>query len=179
MRYLPDLFENPFREFARLDKEMRRLLGGPSGLTEPAFTPSCDVEETDTHYLMSFDLPGVKKEDIKVDLRDNQLTVTGERKEERKTDNKAVHRMERFYGSFARSFTLPTGVNPDQVEANYADGVLRIAIPKGEAARTSQIKIGEGKPGFWDKLLGQKKEDGKAATQEKKSEDKRAPEKVA
>lgn len=162
MRNLPDLWQssslfraqrNPFRE---LQKQMDRVFDDFSfpyepdlskmTLTGPAFTPSCDVDETDTHYLMSFDLPGVKKDDIKVELRENQLTVSGERKEEREEKNKNRTRSERFYGSFERSFTLPGSMKAEQIEANYSDGVLRLTVPKTEAAKTQQIKIGEGKP---------------------------------
>jgi HSP20 family protein len=106
---------------------------------------------------MSFDLPGVKRDDIKIDFKDGNLTVSGERKSETEKKEKSSYRSERFYGSFSRSFQLPAGVKPDQVEAHYADGVLRVTVPKAEAAKAQQIKIGEGKPGLWDKLLGTKK----------------------
>jgi HSP20 family protein len=132
-----------------------------SPISGPAFTPSCDLEETETHYLMSFDLPGVKKDDIKIDLRDDVLTVSGERKEEREEKNGQKYQSERFLGTFMRSFQVPAGLKPEQVEAHYADGVLRVAVPKTETAKAQQIKISEGKAGFWDKLLGKKKEESK------------------
>jgi HSP20 family protein len=108
------------------------------------------VDETNTHYLMSFDLPGVKKEDVKIDLQENQLIVSGERKEE--TQGQGGSR-ERFYGAFSRSFTLPQNVDASKVEANYENGVLQIALPKTAVTTTGkQIPIKEGK------LISQKKE---------------------
>lgn len=138
------------------------FFGAPSfslpSLATTAFTPSCDVDETDTHYLLSFDLPGVKKDEIKVDLRDNMLTVSGERKEEREDKKKGRYRSERYYGAFERSFALPTNVKADQIEANYSDGVLSLSVPKSEPSQKQQIKIGEGKTGTSGKLLGKKEE---------------------
>jgi len=164
---------NPFRELTRMQRQMDTLFNdlwtngavGQESSMMSSFTPSCDVEETEAHYLMSFDLPGVKKEDIKVELRDGQLTVSGERNENREEKKKNRSTTERFHGSFQRSFTLPAGLKPEQIETEYKDGVLRIAVPKTEAVKTHQIKISEGKPGFWDKLLGHKKEDAKPGLQ--------------
>jgi HSP20 family protein len=124
---LPSLFK-PTRELMPYEEEAE-------------FTPACDIDETDTHYLLNFDLPGVKKSDVKIDLRGNQLTVSGERKE----DKKSHMSRERYYGSFCRSFTLPADVNPDKVEANYEHGVLQIALTKTAISTSKQIPIKEGK----------------------------------
>jgi len=164
--------KNPFRELARMQRQM-------DSWVTPSFTPGYDVEETDAHYLMSFDLPGVKKEDIKIELLDGQLTVSGERKENREERNKGSAMTERFYGSFQRSFTLPAGVKPDQIETDYKDGVLRLAIPKIETAKAHQIKVEEGKAGFWDRLLGHKKEDHKSGLQSSAQNSGKSSEKVA
>lgn len=153
MANLPELFRSPSfpRDFRRMQRQMDRLfddLGGdmwrePAPLTGPAFTPSCDIEETDRQYLMNFDLPGVKKEDIKIELQDRVLTVSGERKEEKKDEKKNRYQSERFYGSFSRSFTLPEQVKAEQVEAHYKDGVLQLVVPKPQASKATQIKIGD------------------------------------
>lgn len=173
------LNRNPLGEIKNMQRQMDRLFNrflnngsvdfDADIFSSPIFAPSqtnsfaplCDIDETDTHYLLSFDLPGLKKEDIKMDLRDNMLTVSGERKEEREEDKKGRYRSERYYGSFERSFALPANIKADQVDANYSEGVLRVAVPKAEATQSQQIKIGEGKSSFWDKLTGQKKEDAK------------------
>jgi len=162
MSNLPSVFNrnsftgNPMRDLLRMQRRMDRFA---PNLMDEMWNPSCDVEETDTHYLMSFDLPGVKKDDINIDLRDDLLTVSGERNEERDEKSGQKYQSERFWGAFTRSFQIPAGVKPDQVEAHYADGVLRIAVPKVEAAKAPQIKISEGKTGFWERLLGHKKEE--------------------
>lgn len=152
---------NAWREMNRLQRRMDRMFGDffsePTFYSEPtlfspvndffpvqeelSFAPPCDVEETNSHYLLSFDLPGVKKEDMKIDLRDNQLTISGERKEETKG---AVSR-ERYCGSFCRSFTLPANAKAEKIEANYQNGVLQVAIPKTEITVGKQIPIKEGK----------------------------------
>lgn len=131
----------------------------PSLTSRQSFSPACDVQETDSHYLMSFDVPGVSKDDIKIELLDNRLTVSGERKYESENDRERGHHVrERYYGSFQRSFTLPTTVDEAKVEANFKDGVLEIAVPKAEAAKSREIRIGDGKAGLFSKLLGKKGE---------------------
>ncbi len=101
-------FWNPAREFSpwfsEIDEVMDRLLVPMTTLKREtqSFNPACDVEETDSHYLMSFDLPGISKEDVKIEVVDNQLTVSGERKTEKKGDKNSRHVAERYYGSFQR-----------------------------------------------------------------------------
>jgi HSP20 family protein len=110
-------------------------------LLSEGFVPPCDIEETDSHFLVSFDLPGIKKDDVKIDLRDHQLTVSGERKEELKGRKSR----ERYYGAFARSFTLPSNVDADHVDASFEDGVLQVALPKTAVSERKQIPVKEGK----------------------------------
>lgn len=148
--------DNPLRDLLKMQRQMDRFW-------DEMWTPSCDVEETETHYLMSFDLPGVKKDDIQVDLKDDVLTVSGERKEEREEKNGQRYQSERFRGAFTRSFQVPAGIKAEMVETHYADGVLRVAVPKTQAAKAQQIKISEGKTGFWEKLLGHKKEESQSS----------------
>lgn len=179
MNTLPSVFDRPkmrgpLKELKNMQRQMDRFFdqmwGETSfdlepkiftGLEGPVFAPSCDINETDSHYLLTFDIPGVKKDEVKIDLRDNMLTVSGERKEEREESKRGLTRSERFYGNFERSFTLPMNVKGEQIEANYSDGVLRVAIPKSEPTQVQQIKIGESKAGFIDKFLGHKKEESK------------------
>lgn len=108
------------------------------------WNPSVEVNETKTHFNLRFDVPGLTKDQIKLELNDNRLTVSGERREERKEDDKEkkTHYSEVFYGSFLRSFDFPTPVNAEKVEAKYDNGVLSVAVQKEvpTAARTISIK---------------------------------------
>lgn len=110
------------------------------------FNPACDIEETQDAYEIDFDLPGVRKEDIKIELSERQLQVSGERKSEREQKGKNRRLWERSYGTFSRSFILPSGIDPDRVQADFESGELRIRIPKSEESRARQIEIGAGKP---------------------------------
>ncbi len=127
--------------------EMDRMFGnfGQTAVgktTEAAFSPACEISETETHYQMSVDLPGIKKEDVKIELNDNTLTISGERKSEKKAgDERNVKYVEKYYGTFTRSFTLPTTVDTEKIEARYEDGVLSLEIPKAPLARTRKIEI--------------------------------------
>jgi len=105
------------------------------------FHPQCEVSESKEGYHMKFDLPGISKDQIKIELHENQLTVSGERKEERNVEDKKTHFSEVYYGSFTRSFTFPTQVDAEKVLAEYDNGVLNINIPKSEQSRSRQITI--------------------------------------
>jgi HSP20 family protein len=123
------------------------------------FQPSCDIKETKDHYLVSFDMPGVKKEDIKIELQNNHLVISGERQYEMKEeDGEATLRHERAYGKFERTFILPTTVSAEKIEAHYENGVLNVALPKAESAKGRTIQIQSGQNSFFSKLLGSKKE---------------------
>lgn len=152
---------SPFREMRSLQRDLDRFfnetmsqmeIGTPISAAEAslaAFEPSCDLEESETHYLLSFDIPGMKKENIKVELDNNNvLTVSGDRKSEFEQKKAGFLQKERFYGSFQRSFALQGPLKADQIEAQYAEGVLKVAIPKSEPTKVTQIKIGEGKSGI-------------------------------
>lgn len=112
---------------------------------EQEFSPTCDVHENDREYLMSFDLPGVKKDEVKIEVYGNQLTISGERKREQKEESKGRLNSDRFYGSFFRSFFLPSEVNADLAEAHFENGVLKITLPKMEKNNSKQIPINEPK----------------------------------
>lgn len=131
---------------------------------ESQWKPACDVEETDDHYLVTFDMPGIPKEHIKLEVVDSQLVVSGERVHEHKQKENGAWYSERRFGKFHRSFSLPVGVDTEKVEADYKDGILRVYVPKAESSKPRQIKISGGSaPGFFGKLIGQ------AAANEEKS----------
>ena len=106
-----------------------------------AWSPRVDVEETNDSYIVHADLPGINKNDVKVTLKDNVLTIHGERKHEDEKKEKNYHRVERAYGSFHRTFTLPTTVKGEDIKADYKNGVLVITLPKAEEAKPKEIKI--------------------------------------
>lgn len=147
-----------FEDFDRIvDGLMRPTIANPVG-----FAPSCDISETQNHYLVSFDMPGVKKEDIKIEVQGTTLHVWGERRRESKEGSEQSQiRYERSYGKFERTFDLPKSVDAEKIEAHYEDGVLNIALPKPEVASTRTIEVQTGTGGLFSKLLGSKKEGNK------------------
>ncbi|WP_413292376.1 Hsp20/alpha crystallin family protein [Bdellovibrio sp. HCB185ZH] len=119
------------------------------------FTPACDLTENDTHYFMSMDVPGLQKDDIKIDITNNLLTVSGERKRATSNDsNRKFQLFERRYGFFKRSFSLPSSIESAKVEARYENGVLELYLPKTETARPRKIEIQDGKSGIFERLIG-------------------------
>jgi HSP20 family protein len=145
---------NPIQEMSRLQRGINRMFtdffsdpfsSSTTGLASELSMPACDVEETEANYLLSFDLPGVKKDEVKIELQDNYLTISGERKSERNDEKRSQLGRERYYGSFVRSFALPPNINADKVEASYENGVLQVAIPKVAVSPGKQIPIKEGK----------------------------------
>lgn len=129
-------------------RAMERLLddwGYPrrGELQEGLFSPQCEISESKSFFLVKMDAPGMTKDQLKIDLHDNTLTLSGERREEHKEDDKdrKTHFSEVKYGSFMRIFTLPKPVDAERVEAKYEQGVLSLLIPKSETARTRQITI--------------------------------------
>jgi HSP20 family protein len=118
----------------------------PFGLLEEpisiaAWTPSCDIYETDDEVVVKAEIPGVKKEDVKVSLQDNLLTLSGERKFEEETKKENYLRVERGYGAFSRSFTLPPYVDATKISAEFKDGLLEVKLPKSEQAKPKQVEI--------------------------------------
>ena len=108
---------------------------------ETAPTIKIDLSENDTAYTVRAEIPGVKKEDVKVTVEDGVLTIQGERKQEKEEKGRKYHRIERAYGRFVRSFTLPDTVDEGKVRAEYADGVLKLHLPKSEKAKPKQIDV--------------------------------------
>jgi HSP20 family protein len=110
-------------------------------LAPGVWAPAVDIYETDEKLVIKVELPGLKKEDIDIEVRDNTLTLKGERKFEKEIKRENYHRVERAYGSFQRSFTLPSTVKQEAIEASFKEGILEISLPKAEEAKPKQIKI--------------------------------------
>lgn len=135
----------PLRSLARLEDELDALteslfdrfkLGG-----DGVWVPAMDVVENDGELEIRAEIPGVKKEDLKIKVTGNSLTISGEKKKESETKDKHYHRIERYYGSFSRTIQIPEGVDKDKVKATYKDGVLTIALPKPESMKTKEIEV--------------------------------------
>ena len=106
-----------------------------------SFAPSIDISENEKQYMIDVEIPGVDKKDIKLNVENNTLTISGERKFEKKEDGKQYHRVESHYGTFSRSFTLPDNVNTESINATYNNGILSITVDKSEEKMRKQIKI--------------------------------------
>jgi HSP20 family protein len=138
---------NPFSEMSLLQNQMNRLFdtalhGWPSdsnGTTQ--WTPAADIYEAENELIVNFDLPGVDPKMVDIRVENNVLTVRGERQFDENLNKDNYHRVERSYGSFARSFTLSTSVDTDKIRATYKAGVLTITLPKAEVAKPKRIQI--------------------------------------
>jgi len=141
----------PFREIDSLRKQMNRvfddffgqttLLPFEENLTASEFGPLVDIYEDEQKLTFKVELPGIEEKNVKVEVANNVLTVQGERKLEKDVKEENFRRMERHYGAFSRSFTLPPAVDPEKIEAAYNHGVLTIEMPKRAEARPKQIKV--------------------------------------
>ena len=136
---------DPFRDLEEMSTRLNRLFGRPfTGLQENLtgfdWTPSVGVSETPTAYLIKAELPGVKKEDVHLDMEEGVLTITGERKQEQEHKDEKHHRVETSYGSFMRRFTVPEDANTEGVEATFKDGVLTVKLGKKPAPEKPQPK---------------------------------------
>jgi HSP20 family protein len=143
---------NPIREMEEFFNRFGRTVGPgrPPALqgersqeimTRADWAPAVDISETDGEYLIKVELPEIRKEDVKVAINQGVLTIQGERKVEREEKNKKYHRVERAYGVFARSFTLPEDVDEDSIRARYKDGMLYLHLSKSEAAKPKAIEV--------------------------------------
>jgi len=103
-----------------------------------AWTPAVDIAEHDDEYLVKVELPGVNKEDVKITIESNVLTIREKRNRKRETKKENYHRVERNYGSFQRSFTLPSTVKSEKIDASYKDGILSVSLPKAEEAKRNK-----------------------------------------
>jgi len=140
----------PVAELNAIQNEMNRLFNtfvDPSaptgrGNTTRRWLPPMDLVETADHYVLRADLPGLSDGDVNVQLEDNLLTISGERKAEREDQQEGYYRLERAFGAFSRSLTLPDGVDPDGVQAHFDRGVLEIRVPKPEQVKPRKIEVG-------------------------------------
>ena len=136
----------PFRELATLQNEMSRLMNGlveGSGRSDRGtWVPAVDVWETDSELVYAFDLPGIPKDKISLEIEDNALTVSAERERTDEISNDRFYRFERRFGSFSRSIGLPQGVSEDTIRAEFKDGVLEVHVPKPEQPKPRRIEIG-------------------------------------
>lgn len=131
-----------------LRREMDRLFDGflrepmaMPGIFGEHFTPAFDISETESEIIVKAEFPEVDPKDVDVSLTGNVLTIKGEKKEERESQNKNMHRLERVFGSFARSFILPCDVQEDKIQATYEHGVLDLRLPKAESSKPRKIEI--------------------------------------
>jgi HSP20 family protein len=141
----------PLREFATLQNEMNRLFGSVfdtpaqgNGGTMRRWMPAMDLVETGDHFVLRADLPGLSEEDVNIEVEERVLTISGERKAEQVENKDGYHRIERAFGTFSRSLTLPEGSNAEAVSASFDRGVLEVSIPKPEERKPRKISIGVG-----------------------------------
>lgn len=137
-------FPSGWNALSDMEKQMDRFFGEnypPSEMTGFDFSPACEVHENDNTYTFRFDVPGVKKEDISIELENNRLTISGERKEEKKEKDEKKYLSESYYGSFMRSFTLPGSVKEEDIQAKYQDGVLILTVPKTKKHKSKSVEI--------------------------------------
>jgi HSP20 family protein len=129
------------REFDRLFKEAFSPFFGEGGLSTRTWAPPVDIYETENDIVLKAELPGIDPKDVEVRVEDSTLYLRGERKFEKEVKDEDYHRVERSYGSFARSFSLPNSINTEKVKAEYKDGLLTLTLPKREEAKPKTIKI--------------------------------------
>jgi HSP20 family protein len=140
---------DPLRELEEMSERLNRMFARPTStrqngkeaLTVADWVPQVDISEADHEYVITAELPGLKKEDVKITLEDGVLTLQGERKQEKEEKSTRYHRVERAYGSFVRSFTMPDVIDNAKVAAEFKDGVLSIRLPKSEKAKPKAIEV--------------------------------------
>ena len=142
----------PVRELNTLQGEMNRLfntlfdapVSGDGGGSVRRWIPAMDLIETDEDFVLRADLPGLSEDDVNIELEDNVLTISGERKSEHQERNQGYYRVERASGTFSRSLTLPEGVNPEGIKASFDRGVLEVRIPKPQERKPRKVAISVG-----------------------------------
>jgi HSP20 family protein len=139
---------DPFNEIDDMVSRLERYtgkLGWPNLRREDfatsEWTPRVDIVETEGEYTIKAELPEVNKEDVKVSVENGELTLSGERKQEKEEKNKRFHRIERYYGSFMRSFTLPDNVDETKIKAVFKDGMLNLSLPKSAEHKTRSLQV--------------------------------------
>ena len=149
-RWEPFTRWGPMKELEDMEKRLSTIFGrspiGTDGEKKEAiavteWSPLVDISEDDKEYIVKAEIPEMKKEDIKINVHDDVLTVSGERKYEKEEKGKKYHRVERAYGSFMRSFALPENADGSKISAEYKDGVLKVHLPKSEQAKKKAIEV--------------------------------------
>lgn len=134
----------PFRELGTLQSEMSRLMNGMlegNGRQPQTWVPALDVWETPTEVVYAFDLPGIREEQISIEVKDETLTISADREKTEETSENGFYRFERRYGTFARAVGLPQGVDQDNISARYENGVLEVRVPKPEEQKPKKIEL--------------------------------------
>jgi HSP20 family protein len=138
----------PAREVDSLQSEVNRVFdaffGNGSASRTRRWVPAMDLVETDEDLVLRADLPGLSRDDVQIEIKDSALTVSGERHAEHEEKTEGYYRVERSFGSFSRSLTLPDGVDADAVQADFSDGVLEVRIPKPAERKPHRVEIGAG-----------------------------------
>jgi HSP20 family protein len=135
-----------YRPFEEMHKVMDKFFEEfpkiwPATISNEMFTPAVDISETDKSYEFEIELPGMKREDVQIEVSDGILTVSGEKREEKKEDKKGYRKIERSYGKFERSFSLPADVDDKNISAKFENGLLNISIQKSPEAKSAKRKI--------------------------------------
>jgi HSP20 family protein len=138
----------PAREVDSLQSEVNRVFdaffGTAGGTRSRRWVPAMDLVETEDHLVLRADLPGLSRDDVELEIKDGVLTVSGERRADREEKSEGYYRVERAFGRFSRSLTLPDGIDADSVAAEFDDGVLEVRIPKPEQRKPHRVAIGAG-----------------------------------
>lgn len=140
---------DPFRDLSAIQERMNQIFedalsrtrGRDEGIRMGMWTPAVDIYENNDSVVVKAELPGVEKDQISVEVKDGILSLRGERKFEKEVKEESYHRIERSYGTFQRSFSLPVSVDQEKVTAKFTDGVLEVKLPKKEQAKPKQIKV--------------------------------------
>ena len=145
-REMVPMRERAVRPLVRFEREVEnlwdRFFGDEEWVpTNAGFASRCDLAETDTHYEVKMDLPGMKAEDVNVEMKDGALWISGKMEEEQEEKGKTFHRIERRFGEFRRTLRLPGKVVGDGVEAKFHDGVLKVLVPKAEETKPKRIEV--------------------------------------
>jgi HSP20 family protein len=130
---------DPFRDLKSIEDDVDRLLG--RSFARSSWVPALDVRETEERFELSLDLPGIDPDGVTVSFEDGTLTITGKREFNEEEGGETWHRIERGFGSFARSIRLPRTADPDRIDASYDKGVLTVLVPKSEAAKPRTIEV--------------------------------------
>ena len=134
--YYMRAMDRAFREMDEMTASLRTWNGNGS-----SFIPACDIDESENEFHLTMDIPGLKKDDIQIEVVGNTVKISGERKDTIKTEGGSSYRMERRHGRFSRSFSLPEGIRDDAIEARYEHGVLNLTLPRSDSSKVKRISV--------------------------------------